>query len=100
MNDVYESRMVSLIGYIKDLDIAYVDLYSNFERTGIDCETDFHDKTHLNVIGSEKATRYIGKCLWAHYAFETNYSPCVGKMWEREILRYDMEKKSALEKGK
>ena len=69
--------------------VEYVDYNADFEKIGLDIKTDFFDKAHLNVYGSEKFTDYFIK--------NTDYFS--GKQrtdsdWESDLARYSEEKKA------
>lgn len=44
-----------------DLDIPYWDCMDDLERIGLDPETDFFNRLHLNASGAEKVTRYLAQ---------------------------------------
>ncbi len=47
--------------------LPFIDFFSLMEELEIDPATDFRDNTHFNRYGSEKASRYLGEYLKAHY---------------------------------
>ncbi len=75
-------RLASLHDYCAVNHIDFIDLNMEFDATGISNETDFYDKGHLNVLGAEKATRYIGKWLVDHYDFAADNSRDDRMFWD------------------
>ena len=88
-------RYVTFLRMLDERKIGYVDLNRNYAQAGIDPKTDFRDLDHLNVVGAEKATRYIGKFLMDHYDFATNHSDAVRARWDADCKRYDEAKAAA-----
>ena len=43
--------------------VVYINFFEKVEELGLDCNTDFQDKGHLNTSGAKKIANYIGKCL-------------------------------------
>lgn len=45
----------------------FVNFYEAYEEIGLDMSTDFRDSLHLNALGAEKFSRYLGKHMaeWA-----------------------------------
>jgi hypothetical protein len=91
-----DGRLASFQDYAKSKGIAFLNLVECFDETGISNETDFYDTGHLNVFGAEKATRYIGKWLTEHYAFNTNMTAECRAQWDAEVKRYDEAKEKAI----
>lgn len=88
-------RLAALQDYATAQGIPFLNLIEEFDRTGIDNATDFYDPGHLNCLGAEKATRYIGKYLMDHYDFGVCHSDAVRAHWDAECRRYDEAKAAA-----
>ena len=55
--------------------IAFLDMNLHRDEIGINWKTDTHDKgMHLNILGCEKASSFLGKYLKDHYSFDTKMS--------------------------
>ncbi len=52
--------------YAKDNNCYYVNLFDHMDDAGINEQTDFSDKDHLNTVGAIKATNYLGEYLEEH----------------------------------
>lgn len=81
-------RIVAIKEFASANNIPYIDLNQDFDKTGIDNGLDFYNYTHLNVKGSEKATRYIADRLVELIDFENEHSR-PSAMAETEFRRYD-----------
>ena len=99
LNDVCKGRIMHIDEWAKANNVLHIDLNRDFRLTGIDNDSDYFDRTHLNVIGSEKASRYIGRKL----AEKQTLSPHRGEtnvVWEAACRRYDWLKENALKMAK
>ena len=61
---------------------AYLNFFELADEIGLDGETDFADKTHLNNSGSEKLADYIGQYIVDHYDV-TDLRKTEGNLWEQ-----------------
>lgn len=66
--------------YARTKGAAYINLFDHIEEAGIDPQTDFKDKGHLNTDGAVKVGRYLGKFLSEHYDL-TDMRQVDGNMW-------------------
>jgi hypothetical protein len=66
--------------YARSKGLAYINLFEHIEEAGIDPQTDFKDKGHLNTDGAVKVGRYLGKFLAEHYDL-TDMRQVEGNMW-------------------
>ena len=61
-------RMFNYIGeYAKKHDLRYYNLFYEISNIGLDCETDWMDRQHLNCSGQEKLTRYMVQSGYLDY---------------------------------
>ncbi len=66
-DDEYETMMLNMRqrmfnyigGYSKENDLKYYNLFYKIEDIGLNGETDWKDRQHLNCYGQEKLTRYM-----------------------------------------
>ncbi len=52
------------------------------EEIGIDESTDYYNDDHLNVLGCEKFTDYLGNYIMTNYDITTDHSEKIDKEWE------------------
>ena len=95
----FKSGIRAIDEFAKAKGIPHVDMLRDFDRTAIDGAVDFHDRTHLNVWGSEKASRYIAKKLLGHFNLKANDDLETLAKWESECRRYD-EIKASFQNGR
>lgn len=102
LNDICKGRIMYINEWAKANNVLHIDLNSDFKLTGIDNDTDYFDRTHLNVLGSEKATLYIGRKLAECCSFKRNANNCgeTHAVWEDACRRYDRLKEDALKVAK
>lgn len=89
----YYSDMVDR--WAKENDVPFLDmtLEKEQEKMGFDGETGYFDPGHLNHIGAESASSYLGKYLTEHYSFSEK-SEAVTAQWEedsRQFAQYKAE---------
>lgn len=60
--------------------IPYINIFDCIEEVGIDPETDFKDKGHLNTKGAVKVGRYLGRYISEHYDL-TDMRQVEGNQW-------------------
>lgn len=82
-------RLAALHDWAKANGVDFIDLNLHFDETTICPASDFWDRGHLNVLGAEKATRYIG----GHLAKLCQHDKRVfddgsAGWWSSEVLRY------------
>ena len=57
--------------------------YDNaFKEIGLDTKTNFYNRDHLNVLGMEKYTDFLGKYIVEHYDVTGYHSKEVIKEWD------------------
>lgn len=68
------------------------------EELGLDYQVDFSDKSHLNWLGAQKSTDYIGKYLTSHYgpSFPASTKEREDR-WLRDYARYQDAKLKLLQ---
>ena len=91
-----EGRLAALHDFAEDNGIAFLDLNLEFDKTGISNETDFYNGGHLNVLGAEKATRYIGKWITEHFDLKPTLTDRDRAEWDAEVKRYEAARAKAI----
>lgn len=68
------------------------------EALDLDYQVDFSDKSHLNWLGAQKSTDYMGKYLTTHYDLSTpDASQDQESRWSRDYIRYQDAKRKLLQ---
>lgn len=62
---------------------SYLNLFYHIEEVGLDVNTDFSDKGHLNTNGSIKVSDYIGKYIIENYPQIPDMRRISGNQWTR-----------------
>ena len=65
----------------------FVNFESFSDEMGIDENSDYYNKDHLNVFGCDKCTDYISEYITENYDIDTEHSESVDKQW-RECAEY------------
>lgn len=72
--------------YAEKTGYRYLNLFEKTEEIGLDCNTDFQDKGHLNSSGAEKVANYLGKYIVENYDV-TDMREVQGNIWEKNCAR-------------
>ena len=71
-------------------EIPFLDMNLHREEIGVNWRTDTHDKgMHLNILGCEKASSFLGKYLKENYEFETVMSDENRKFWDASAVKFN-----------
>lgn len=57
----------ALTAYARENGVVYINIFDHIEEAGIDPQTDFKDKGHLNASGAAKMGSFLGKYISEHY---------------------------------
>lgn len=87
-NDVIP-YMNTLIDYIRDAGYTLYDGAANFEETGLYPPTDYMDRSHTNIHGAIKFTRWLGGKLVEDYGFEDKRGHPDYASWDESVEHYD-----------
>ena len=72
--------------YAEENGCVYINFFEKVEEVGLDCNTDFQDKGHLNTSGSRKIANYLGKFIVDHYDV-TDMRNIEGNLWDKNCAR-------------
>ena len=72
--------------YADENDCTYINFFEKIEEIGIDCNTDFQDKGHLNTNGARKIANYLGKYIIENYDV-TDMRTVEGNIWEKNCAK-------------
>ena len=53
--------------FIREAGYEYINFNKLYDEVGVNFDTDFYNSGHMNVLGAEKYTRYLGKLLQEKY---------------------------------
>ena len=76
--------MNSISDYIEDNGYEFVDFNKYFDEIGIDFETDFRDRNHVNYFGAKKFTDYLSRFLKEKYDPEDHRSDSRFASWNED----------------
>lgn len=88
-NNIRKTKYVQNI--VEEYGFNFFDGNQYVDEMGIDFQTDFFNKKHLNAWGSEKFTRYFVTYLLENYEFDTDYSESVVRSWDKAAEKYRKE---------
>ncbi|MBQ9983239.1 MAG: hypothetical protein IJP29_01485 [Lachnospiraceae bacterium] len=78
---------------VEEYGYSYLDMNANINEIGLDFANDFYDEKHVNVIGSEKVTDYLGDYIMERYEFDMEHDEVVVKSWEKAVTSYNKKMK-------
>lgn len=76
--------------YIADVvgEYGYSFLNANdyYQEIGLDFSTDYYDKSHTNIFGADKYTKFVGEYLIDHYELENHKTEKEYEQWNRDYV--------------
>ena len=72
--------------YAEENGCAYINFFEKIEDVGLDCNTDFQDRGHLNTSGARKIASYLGKFIVDNYDV-TDVRSREGNLWNENCAR-------------
>ncbi len=82
---------------IEEEGFDFLDLNQCYDEIGIDFATDYYDGTgHVNALGSEKVTSYIGSYITARYDLPDHRGDGRYASWDEAYKRWQMGQEEAL----
>lgn len=72
--------------YATENDCVYINFFEKVEEIGLDCNTDFQDKGHLNTSGARKIANYLGRYIAENYDV-ADMRTVEGNIWEKNCAR-------------
>lgn len=61
-----------MLGKIDEYGFDYLNLHEKMQDVGLDRNTDFYDWNHVNLLGANKVTSYLGQYLFENYDLPDN----------------------------
>ena len=97
---VITERVNSAISYGEKLGIPTIRFTDVQDEIGLNYETDFYDETHLNMLGAEKCTGYIGQYLRDNYNLSDHREEAAYEKWNQDLKSYKNEVTPRIKKMK
>ena len=72
--------------YAEENDCVYINFFEKIEEIGLDCNTDFQDRGHLNTSGAKKIANYLGQYIVENYNV-TDMRKVKDNIWEENCAR-------------
>ncbi len=84
-------RHLTAVKLFEEEGVDFLDLNEDakFEAAGLDWDTDFYNPRHLNPVGANKATKYLGKYIVKRYDLpQWKCSDKVRRQYDEDLARY------------
>ena len=77
---------------------TFLDMNQYFDEIGIDFNTDYYDKSHMNLVGSEKVSNFFGNYLLNNYNLDLSQEKNISENWNSKYKNYELNVKSIRKK--
>lgn len=81
----YRFDIVGVTDYVSRKNVKFVNTSDYFDEIGLDVANDFIDPGHLNINGSYKTSRFIGKYLKDNYNLEDHRGDSRYASWDENV---------------
>jgi hypothetical protein len=78
--------------YVTGRGYKYINMCYKFDEIGLDTQKDFYNHRHVNVLGAQKVTDYIGSFIASNYKLSKDYSPATVSEWDKAFELWAAEK--------
>ena len=79
-----------IVEFSKANNINYINFENDFEKIGLDKNTDFVDGQHMNSYGAEKFSKYLSEILVSEYDIKDNRSDAkIKAVFDEKLSRYE-----------
>ena len=76
--------------FAKDNNVKYINFENDFEKIGLDKNTDFVDGQHMNSYGAEKFSKFLGEIIVNEYEIEDIRNDLnIKSVFDEKLLRYE-----------
>lgn len=82
----------TVMDMIREEGFTVYDGHANFDEIGLYPATDFMDRSHTNIYGAEKFTRWFAGKLVEDYGFENKQGKEGYESWDESVKKYDRTK--------
>lgn len=72
--------------YAEENSCVYINFFEKIDEIGLDSDTDFQDRGHLNTSGARKIANYLGKYITEKYDM-TDMRTVKGNIWDKNCTR-------------
>lgn len=82
-----------MVEKIEEYGFDYLNLHQNMQEVGLDNTTDFYDWNHVNLLGADKVTAFLGQYLTTNYDLSNSSYNVKNESWNKdyEIWNNEME---------
>jgi len=80
-----------MLGKIEEYGFGYLNMHENMKEVGLNNKTDFYDWNHVNILGADKVTAYLGQYLFEHYDLPDNRNNEAYKSWNEDYKIWNDE---------
>lgn len=89
---------IQLDAYMAEKGYHYVNMQAMHEELGVNTQTDFFNRTHMNISGASKITSYLADYLVQNFSIRTDLSDSAKQEWDQALSNWKTEEKDLLEK--
>lgn len=75
---------------IQERGYNYINFNNYYDEIGVDFETDFRDRNHVNYLGSEKYTNYLMNYISDHYELPDHRGDEAYSSWDDDYNEYTL----------
>lgn len=90
-SDMWNGTYAGIVGrWAEENDVTFLDMTQDsiLEEMNFDKERSYFDGNHMNHVGAETVSRYLGNYLVEHYQFES-HSQKIEEAWEADYEAYE-----------
>lgn len=84
----FEANVNYLRNRVRQQGFELLDLNQYYDEIGLDFSTDYHDSAHVNPIGAEKITVFLGQYLLDNYGLEDHRGDGAYADWDAAIAAF------------
>ncbi|MBQ9984218.1 MAG: hypothetical protein IJP29_06470 [Lachnospiraceae bacterium] len=88
MDEEFQKESNYMKRIVEEYGFNYLDMNPLKDEMGLDFSTDYYDRKHVNVWGSEKVTKYLGEYLTSHYDLESDHNEEIVESWNSAVKHY------------
>lgn len=89
MNQTELGHINVLVDTVRSRNYPCLDLLHDYNKLGLDLETDYYDSKHTNIHGSLKYSHYLGAYLVENYGFEDKRGQEQWESWDQSAAVYN-----------
>lgn len=89
---------MQLDAYMEEKGYPYVNLQVMQDEIGLNKETDFMNRNHVNIVGARKVTSYLADYLAKNYIFPDRLNEEQKKEWDQACINWQKKEDTFLQK--